>query len=261
MRGIQTEALVLRAVDFGESDRILHLLVPGSGRLTAIAKGARRSVRRFAGTLDLFNHLRVQVDRHRPSAMARLDQARLIHSFDALRVDPLRFALGCYLLELFDRLAPDGGSPTDMNRLFAFALEALGTLATREPSNRLRVLLQLRALDALGLRPQLRYCVRCGKAPGSEGRVAFHVGDGGAVCAECAPQFDGLIHVHLGTLRLLEQGLRFDFDRLDRLAMGRETLAEAEEVVSRFQRFHVGVELRSAKFLDRILLDRENVQA
>ena len=56
-----TEALVLRAVAFGESDLIVHLLVPDAGRLTAIAKGARRSVRRFPGTLDLFNHLRVQL--------------------------------------------------------------------------------------------------------------------------------------------------------------------------------------------------------
>ena len=47
MATFQTEALILRAVDFGESDRILHLLVPDMGRLTAIAKGARRSVRRF----------------------------------------------------------------------------------------------------------------------------------------------------------------------------------------------------------------------
>lgn len=261
MRGIQTEALVLRVVDFGESDRILHLLVPGSGRMTAIAKGARRSVRRFSGTLDLFNHLRVQFDRSRPSAMARLDQARLIDSFDALRVDPVRFGLGCYLLELFDRLAPDGGSPADMQRLFGFALEALRTIATREPDSRLRILLELRALDALGLRPQLRYCVRCGEAPDSEGRVAFHVGDGGAVCGACAPQFDGLFHVHLGTLRALEQGLRFDFGHLDRLAMGRQTIDEAQELVSRFQRFHVGVELRSERYLDRILVDYPRLQA
>ncbi len=74
MATVQTEALVLRIVDFGESDRILHLLLPGEGRVTAIAKGARRSVRRFAGTLDLFHHLRVQFERRR-GGMARLDQA------------------------------------------------------------------------------------------------------------------------------------------------------------------------------------------
>jgi len=256
MKGIQTEALVLRAVDFGESDRILHLLIPDSGRLTAIAKGARRSVRRFAGTLDLFNHLRIQVELRRPTTMARLDQARLIESFGALRVDPVRFALGCYLLELFDRLAPDGGDRTDMRRLFAFALEALRAISTRDPNGRLRTLLELRALDALGLRPELRNCVRCGQAAGRGATVDFHVADGGAVCGACAPRLDGLLRVHLGTLRVLEQGLRFDFDHLDRLGMGRQTLDEAQRLVSRFQRFHIGVELRSERFLDRMLQER-----
>jgi DNA repair protein RecO (recombination protein O) len=262
VKGIRTEALILRTVDFGESDRILHLLIPDSGRLTAIAKGARRSVRRFAGTLDLFNHLRVQVDLRRPAAtMARLDQARLIESFDALRVDPVRFAFGCYLLEIFDRLAPDGGDRTDMRRLFAFALEALRAISTREPSARLRTLLELRALDALGLRPELRYCVRCGEAAGRGVQVDFHVADGGAVCGACAVRLEGLLRVHLGTLRVLEQGLRFDFDRLDRLGMGRQTLDEAQRLVSRFQRFHIGVELRSERFLDRMLRERQQPRA
>jgi DNA repair protein RecO (recombination protein O) len=257
VQSVQTEALILRSVDFGESDRILHLLIPDSGRLTVIAKGARRSVRRFAGTLDLFNHLRVQVCRHRAAAMARLDQARLIESFDALRVDSARFALGCYLLELFDRLAPDGGNRADMRRLFRFALDALRAISAREPSSRLRTLLELRALDALGLRPELRHCVRCGAAAGRRSQVDFHVADGGAVCGACAPRFEGLLRVHLGTLRALEQGLRFDFDHLDRLGMGRQTLDEAQRLMSRFQRFHVGVELRSERFLDRMIRESQ----
>ena len=106
--------------------------------------------------------------------MARLDQARLIESFDALRVDPVRFALGCYLLELFDRLAPDGGDRTDMRRLFAFALEALRAISTREPSARLRTLLELRALDALGLRPELPELrsLRGARRPGATGSIS-----------------------------------------------------------------------------------------
>lgn len=253
MRGIETEALILRSVDFGESDRVLHLITPLQGRLTAIAKGARRSVKRFGGTLDLFNHLRVQVDFGRRTNMARLDQARLIGSFDPLRVDAGRFGLGCYLLELFDRLAPEGSSRGDSQRLFDFALAALAAIATWEANPRSRVFLELRALEALGLRPELRSCVRCGTATGQQRTVDFNVADGGVVCGACAPRFDGLLRMNLGTLRALEQGLRLDFDRLDRLAMDAGSIAEAQHLVSRFQRFHVGVELRSEPFLDRIL--------
>lgn len=253
MRGIETEALILRSVDFGESDRVLHLLTPGSGRLTAIAKGARRSVRRFGGTLDFFNHLRVQVDFGRKTGMARLDQARLIRSFEPLRIDPARFALACYVLELLDRLAPEGGNRADMRRLFEFALDALTAIAASLPSLRLRTLLELRTLDALGLRPELRNCIRCGESAGRTAEVDFHVADGGVVCGACAPRMEGLLRVHLGTLRALEQGLRLEFDRLDRLGIGARSLAEAQQLIRRFQRFHVGVELRSERFLDQIL--------
>ncbi|MDJ0849182.1 MAG: DNA repair protein RecO [Myxococcota bacterium] len=254
MATLHTEALVLRAVDFGESDRIVHLLVPDTGRLTAIAKGARRSKRRFAGTLDFFNLLRVHVERRRPTSMARLEQAVLRRPFPELRVDPTRFALGCYLLELLDRLAPEGGARADTRRLFAFAVGALGAIGERGVDPASRTLLELRALEALGLQPELRRCVRCGEdvARGGGG-VRFHVADGGAICGACAPGAPEGLPVRLGTLRALDQGLRLDLDRLHRLVLGPEALAEARQLLARFQRFHVGVELKSARFLEERL--------
>ncbi len=253
MSQIRTEALILRSFDFGESDRILHLLLPEIGRLPAIAKGARRSVRRFSGTLDLFNHVQVQVDLRRSGSLARLDQASLIEPFIAIRREAARFALGCYLLELFDRLAPERGARADTQRLFSFALGALRILARRAPDPRLRTLIELRALDALGLRPELSRCVRCGSTPAGPGAVGFHVADGGVVCDACAERFDAVLRVQRGTLRALERGLQLDFERLDRLALDGAALAEARELLSRFQRFHLGVELRSGPYLDRVL--------
>jgi len=250
---IQTEALILRSIDFGESDRILHLLVPDIGRLPVIAKGARRSVRRFSGTPDLFSHIKIQVDVRRPNSLARLDQANLIDPFIGMRSGTARFALGCYLLELFDRLAPERGVRADMRRLFSFALEALKMVANRDPDPRLRTLIELRALDALGLRPEFSRCVRCGSVPEGRGPIGFHVADGGVVCDRCCAQLNGIMRVQPGTLRALDRGLRLDFDRLDRLAMSGVLLAEACRLLDRFQRFHLGVELRSGPYLDRVL--------
>lgn len=253
MTTLQTEALMLRSVDYRESDRILHLLVPERGRVTAIARGARRSLRRFSGTLDLFNHLRVHLDRRR-AGMARLDQATLIRSFAALRRDPARFALGCYLCELLDRLAPEGGARPDAQRLFDFALAALEAVSQRPPDAQLRVLLELRALEALGLRPELRRCVRCNEEVAAVGGPArFHVAEGGPVCPRCARDAEGVLPVGLGTLRALEQGLRLDLARLHHLVLSPAILAEARVLVGRFQRFHLGVELKSERFLDAML--------
>lgn len=252
MSQIACEAILLRAVDFGESDRIAHLLTPEVGRLTVIAKGARRSVRRFPGTLDVFNHLRVAFRPAPRGGMAFLEQAILISPFLPLRVRPARYALASYLLELLDRMAPERGARVDSARLFSFALSALRALEVVEPDRRLRLLFELRALDALGLRPELRQCVRCGREPGAQ--AGFLVADGGVVCAQHASESEaGVIPVHLGTLRVLQQALEYDWPQLGRLAFGRQALIEAELLMFRFQRFHVGLELRSERFLDETL--------
>ena len=247
----QTHALILRAVDVGESDRIVHLLVPEHGRVTARASGARRSTKRFSGTLDLFNHLRVSLHRRRGAPIGRLEQAVLVHHYAPLRSDPARFALACYLLELLDRLAPEGGARRDMQRLFRFALDSFEAISAHRPDIALRTVLELRALDALGVRPELRRCVGCARELTDE-RVGFHVADGGPVCGTCAVRRSGVLPVHLGTLRALERALALEVAQLDRLILNEGTIREARQVVGRFQRYHVGVELRSQRFLDRM---------
>jgi recombinational DNA repair protein (RecF pathway) len=79
------------------------------------------------------------------------------------------------------------------------------------------------------------------------------VAEGGPVCGACAVRLTGLLRVHLGTLRALEQSLRLDLGQLDRLVLPPNALAEARQLVSRFQRFHLGLELRSERFLEQMV--------
>jgi DNA repair protein RecO (recombination protein O) len=249
MQKLATEALVLRAVDLGESDRVVHLLTPETGRVAAIAKGARRSVKRFPGTLDFFNQLSVALERKRGAAqLARLEHAKLIRAFHGIRENPGRFALGCYLLELLDRLAPEDGRRGDLAALYRFAIDALGAIDTLAPSARLRALLELRLLAAVGLRPELANCVRCGRALAAP-RAQFWIAEGGAICERCARPHEQGIPVHLGTLRALEQSLSFSLANTGRIALSEQALEEARTVIGRFLRFHVGVEPKSEEFL------------
>jgi len=248
LRSAKTEAVLLRAVDVGEWDQIVHLLTPDLGRVTAMAKSARKSVKRFPGTLDLMNHLSVELQL-RPERMAYLGRAQLVTPFLELRADTARFALGCYLVDLLGRLAPEGSAGGDARLLFDFTLNALRDIEVVVPDPKLRIFLQLQSLSALGLRPELRLCVRCGRELSGGRTFGFHVGDGGVRCSKCRKDGDSQLPVHLGTLRALEQGLEFGIRRLDRLALGRRELAEADHLVERFHRFHVGIELRSEAFL------------
>ena len=253
MTSYSTQALVLRMVEFGEADWIVHLLTPERGRVAAIAKHARRSVKRFPGSLDLFNHLQVQLRARRRGGMPLLERAALLSPFLPLRTNAGRYALGCYLVELLARLAPEAGAHPELTSSFDFALESLRVIAACTPDARMRVLLELRALEALGLRPELRSCVRCGREVVGPDSVAFHVADGGVLCEACVGGQELLLRVTLETLRALEQGLRFPLAEIERLKLAPRSLAEATQLIGRFQRYHVGVELRSERFLNETL--------
>ena len=257
MVALNCEALLLRSVDYGESDRIVHLLTAGSGRLTAMAKGARRSNRRFPGTLDVFNHLAID-GRSKPRAsMAFLERARLLNPFLGLRSDASRYALASFLTEMLDRLSPEGITGPEAERLFCYATESLGLIATVSPTPTLRLLLELRGFDALGLRPELGRCVRCGRVPSEtvalDHRVNFYVPDGGIVCSACAIRVDGLVPVEFGTLGILKSGLASPIESLAQIRLDARALAQAARLVFRFQRFHVGIELRSERFLEEMV--------
>src|SRR4051794_31316296 len=53
MSRIIGEAIVVRVVDYGEADRVATLLLRAQGKVSALARGARRSRKRYGG-LELF---------------------------------------------------------------------------------------------------------------------------------------------------------------------------------------------------------------
>jgi DNA repair protein RecO (recombination protein O) len=257
MVSLNCDALLLRSVDYGESDRIVHLLTAGAGRLTAIAKGARRSRRRFPGTLDVFNRLAIE-GRSKPRAsMAFLERARLLDPYLGLRSDCSRYALASFLTEMLDRLSPEGVTGPEAEHLFQYATESLALIEKVRPTATLRLLLELRAFDALGQRPELGRCVRCGRVPSNDvavdHRVHFHVPDGGIVCSACAIRLDGLVPIDFGTLRCLVRGMESGPEELPEISLAAGQLSQAARLVFRFQRFHVGIELRSERYLEETI--------
>lgn len=53
MKTHRTQAIVLRRTNYGEADRILQLLTP-DGKMSVMARGARREKSRLAGGIELF---------------------------------------------------------------------------------------------------------------------------------------------------------------------------------------------------------------
>ena len=60
-RTYKTEAVVLRARDLGEADRLLILLTPAWGKVRAVVRGARKPKSKLGGHLQPFTHVAIEL--------------------------------------------------------------------------------------------------------------------------------------------------------------------------------------------------------
>lgn len=184
-----TRAIVLRARAFGEADRIVTFLGRDSGRVSALARGARKSTHRFAGGLGL-GAIGEATWRERPAAeLGVLESFEAVEANVALGEDLGRTAHAGYVLELVEQLCPPRQPEPQVFDWLAAFLGHLARGAAR--AERLRIF-ELGLLARLGIGPVVDACTSCGRRDFAEEEVARWMADrGGLVCGACAGRGGG----------------------------------------------------------------------
>jgi DNA repair protein RecO (recombination protein O) len=207
---VKTEAVVLRSMRYGEADRILHVYTPHKGRISAIAKGVRRTRSRFGGRLEPFFRLKMDLHEGR-SDLLTVTGAQTVNAYPRLRGDaraldsaaracdavgrlfetdephPGVFNLLCRHLALLDEQTAGidrSARPDPLDGQSSAAAESAEDLQTDSSvSGRAGALaFRLKLLLAAGLAPQLGACACCGER---EHLVGFSGSAGGVVCGAC----------------------------------------------------------------------------
>lgn len=97
-------AILLRRVDYGDVDVIVDLMLQHHGRISAFARGARKSQRRFSGGLGPFTLLRVKWKPSRSDGLAQLHEAEGIAFLADVVANPLRLAAASWLVSLVEAI-------------------------------------------------------------------------------------------------------------------------------------------------------------
>jgi DNA repair protein RecO (recombination protein O) len=177
---LSTPAVVLRAVSYGEADRVVTLFGRATGRLSALARGARKSQRRFAGGLGLCAIGEASLRERAGAELLTLEGFHVTASHASLGSDVARFAHAAYVAELTSKLvAPRQVEPSVYDWLVGFLAELDDKGASAE---RLRVF-ELGLLRGLGFGPAVDRCATCGRADDVPYR--WDPDRGGAVCHGC----------------------------------------------------------------------------
>ncbi len=199
MASYTTEAVILRARDFGEADRLLTLFTLTNGKVTAKVRGARKPKSRLAGATLPLTHAEVMLWQGR-SNIHTLTQAVSRDAYAPLRDDLRRLALANLAAEMVDLLTEEG-SPS--SETYVALLQTMALIAYGEAPALAAYSLAFRMLRAAGLLAPLRRCADCGRALDAGRAIAWSAARAAFVCGECRPGDEPVARVRPDTLGVL----------------------------------------------------------
>jgi len=236
---VKTEGIVLRSMRYGEADRILHLYTPDRGRVSAIAKGVRRSRSRFGGRLEPFSHVALVLHEGR-SDLLTVTGADTVRPHARLRADGAAIDAAARACDAVSRLfeTPEPHPEVFHLLLSELALLDAGAGGDSPATHANQLAFRMKLLLAAGLAPQLGACATCGEREHLSG---FSGAAGGVVCSSC----------EAGAFTLGEEAHGFMVAAIGRpLADAPQAsdraLRQAERAIGATVEHHAGIRLRGA---------------
>lgn len=211
----EMEAFVLRAMPLGESDRIVTFLTRSAGKVRAVAKGARRSRRRFGSNLEPLSRVRLSWFEREGSDLGRIEAADLLESFYTLQEDPERAAVLACFSEVAESFAPEQQEDEAFFRLLHAVLRAVRGGLDLEVAGRY---FEIWTLRLHGVLPSLEACSRCGGDTTRRGSIYVRR-ESSVACARCAgSRHPGDVALPGGAIQAASAMLRHAPDALPALA-------------------------------------------
>jgi DNA repair protein RecO (recombination protein O) len=201
---IESEALLVRTVEVGESDVVATLVTEQAGKLAAIVRGARKGSRRVGGALEPVHTIAVLLD-DKGAELATLKESRIVRVRAALASDlealdaagvALRWARHLFpprtrepegwrvlvdLLDVLDERRPSGDPRSRSGPLSSSVRDPRSRSGPRTELARAGLAL----LAAVGYALELERCVVCGRPCPEEKPACVDPARGGLVCRAC----------------------------------------------------------------------------
>ena len=244
------EALVLRGYRMTESSKVVILYSREKGKLRMAARGARRPKSKFGASLEPITLGHYVFSYRENRELQTLTEGDIRYSFEGIKGHYQRMVTASVVCELLDHMTED----EDRNpMLFGIAVDALRWLES-VPEHALELPLwyfQLKGAAALGYRPHLSGCIRCGKRIAGE-RIRFNPYQGGTLCEVCE---SGGILVRRSSIACLEEIQVKNPDQISVSGYENANQNEINGLLRTFLEHHIesGRKVRSIAFMDQMM--------
>ncbi len=239
---LTTEAIVLRTMKYSESSLIAALFTRDHGKISIIAKGARRKSRPFGSSIEAMNHVRAVIYYKAQRELQLLTQCDLVQRYPALVEDLSRMEIGMGAVELLHLATEHDEVHPELFHLTVDLFRAVQNATCRHKNALYAYEIQL--LGLLGFKPSLRQCVSCRdeleSVQSAPARSRIRMTGRGILCERCGEASDAGMAISAAACSALERFQSCDgLDASLQVAVTPVVAAEVEETLHHLVRVHL----------------------
>ena len=244
---ITTDALVLRVVDYKESDQILTLLTQELGKITVSARGVRRKGSAIAAGCQLLCWSQAVLYDY--GGRWQVKEAATLRQFRGVRADLERLALACYFAEVIETLAVEGLPCPELLSLLLNSLHVLDKLPGK-PLPLVKAAFELKAACLAGYEPMAEDCCRCGAEEPAAPRL--QLAEGTLLCAACQTGEEGALPLDGPSLAALRHVVYGNPKRLFSFPIPPESLELLARLAQRYLQTQLDRGFRTLEFYNAL---------
>jgi DNA repair protein RecO (recombination protein O) len=216
MNNRNIDALILKSINFRDSDKIFTLLSKELGKISAKAKGIRKISSKRLSSLDTLNYVRIGIVGD--GDIKTITEAKLVHSFSNIKKDYDKLSSAYYFIEILNKVIHESEDNIEIFNLVTKCLKRLDEVKYQD--SRIENYFEFKLLEYLGYTLQLERCSDCLEVLNTSLKYSFSYDNGGLVCSNCAEVSPGLKPETLNSILYLKgfyQGTDLDFTDLDQI--------------------------------------------
>ena len=247
MATFETEALVLKQFDLGESDRLITLYTRDKGKMKAVARGARKGKKSRSGLVLPFSYHNFTL--YKGKSLAKINHIESIAMNSKLREDLDYMAYANVVSEYIERAGLEDEADKALFSLLAVILEKMAQAKKDELLFYLTVF-KAKLLLLLGVKPEIENCTVCGEKVDLNRSTPLSVEEGGSICKNC---FNNNSYKYtlfsLNEMRALYKITFAEISQLKAKQFSFNILEKINEITEKFLIYHLDLKPKSLTFL------------
>ena len=239
---MKVEGIVVSAVDYKESSKILNIYTKELGIIGVMARGSKKVKSTLSGVSDKLTYGVFYLE-YKEGKLSNLLDVDIINNFKNIKKDILLMGYSLYLTDLVVQVVKNDND----KQIYADYIAALIKINDLYDPMVISNILELKMLNYLGIKPILDKCCKFGS---SNDIITVSSYAGGYICKNC---YTNEFIVDIKTIKLLRMFYYIDISKISKIDVSDNIKKEINDFIDEYYDRYAGLYLKSKEFLKKIV--------